>query len=287
MANLLASTVIFLFAMNGATEVPIGTAFIVGYPVPGHADQFVPMVVTARHVIGDNEVVLGRFNLRDEASTATITYDIPALKAAGDYWEHWDDGVDIVVFRTRNFEATSFELFPMELVASKRDFEEQQIQATDRVVYPSLLVNFMGFARNYPITRSGSIALIPDEAVPLQYRVGSRTVQTYQEVILLDGTAVAGHSGSPVFLSPGPRLAGGRFDPDETRPLLLGVLHGFYQTATRSLQSVPTSVDAQASGFRENSDVSIAFPSWKLREILESRDVRTRVESLADRHDAR
>jgi hypothetical protein len=46
-------------------------------------------------------------------------------------------------------------------------------------------------------------------------------------------------------------------------------------------------VDAQASGFRENSDVSIAFPSWKLREILESRGVRTRVESLADRHDAR
>lgn len=285
-ASLLASTVIFLFALNGGTEVPIGTAFIVGYPVPGHADQYAPMVVTARHVIGDHKVVLGRFNTQDGSSTAAVTYDIEAMRAAGDYWEHADDGVDIAVFRTQHFATTAFELFPFDLIASKEDFTRQQIQATDRVIYPSLLVNFMGQARNYPITRSGSIALIPDEPVPIQYRSGARTVQTYQEVVLLDSTAVAGHSGSPVFLSPAvPRLVNGRFDEDGSEPLLLGILHGFYQTP----QQVPavmrfSSRAVQAQGFAENSDVAIAFPSWRLLEILESEAVRARIQTLADRH---
>jgi len=284
MANLLASTVIFLFAMNGGSEVPIGTAFIVGYPVPGHADQFVPLVVTARHVIGDHRVVLGRFNTRDGSATATIEYDIDAMKASGDYWEPEDAGVDIVVFRTRNFQTTAFELLPLDLIASREDFQAAAIQATDRVIYPSLLVNFMGTARNYPITRSGSIALIPDEAVPIRYRVGSHEVETRQEVILIDGTAVAGHSGSPVFLSPGPRLVGGVFDAEDSRPLLLGVLHGFYPTVAGGLGPVPTSADAPQPGFSENSDVAIVFPSWKLREILESDAVRTRVAELLVEH---
>lgn len=40
-ASLLASTVIFLFAQgkNISGQIPIGTAFIIGYPVPGQVEK--------------------------------------------------------------------------------------------------------------------------------------------------------------------------------------------------------------------------------------------------------
>lgn len=69
----------------------------------------------------------------------------------------------------------------MELVASREDFKAAAIQTTDRVVFPGLLVNFMGLSQNYPIVRSGSIALLPDESVPMRYAVGSQMIDTRQE----------------------------------------------------------------------------------------------------------
>src|SRR5207249_8841533 len=102
--TMLGSTVIFLFIMGPNGQVPIGTAFIVGYPVPGEPNQYVPLVVTAKHVIGDNPKVLARFSTQEGKSTATAEYDIAALRRSGDYWEHADPGVDLVVFRTLHFQ---------------------------------------------------------------------------------------------------------------------------------------------------------------------------------------
>jgi len=191
----LASAVIFLFAQNQNGQVPIGTAFIVGYPIAGQAGQFVPLVVTAKHVIGDHDRVFGRFSTQEGKTTATVEYDLKALRRSGDYWEHKDPGVDIVVFRTQHFEQAKYQVVPLELVASKEMFRSESIQTTDRVVLPGLLVNFMGLSKNYPIIRSGSIALIPDEPIPMRYTVGSKTIETRQEAILVDGTAVPGETG--------------------------------------------------------------------------------------------
>ena len=63
-ASVLASTVIFLFAEGG--QIPIGTAFIVGYPVPGKSDAVIPLIVTAKHVIGDRDKVIGRFSTKSK-----------------------------------------------------------------------------------------------------------------------------------------------------------------------------------------------------------------------------
>ncbi|MCJ7588694.1 MAG: hypothetical protein MUQ00_12455 [Candidatus Aminicenantes bacterium] len=274
----LASAVIFLFAQNQTGQEPIGTAFIVGYPVPGKPGQSVPLVVTAKHVIGDRMKVFGRFSTQEGKATATFEYDLTALRRAGDYWEHKDSGVDIVVFRTPHFEQAKYQVVPLELIASKEAFRAESIQTTDRVVYPGLLVNFMGLSRNYPIVRSGSIALIPDEPVPMRYLVGSKTIETQQEAILIDGTAVAGESGSPVFLWPGPRLQGNAFTVGGTKPLVLGVLHGFYLARQREIKNIQTTRLVQ--GFAENSHIAIVFPSWKLREIIELPAVAARIEQL-------
>lgn len=221
--SLLASTVIFLFVQNQNGQVPIGTAFIVGYPVPGQTNQFVPLVVTAKHVIGTHAKVFGRFSTQEGKTTATVEYDLDALRRSGDYWEHVDPGVDIVVFRTPHFKETKYDVVPLDLIASREDFKTAQIQTTDRVVLPGLLVNFMGLTRNFPIIRGGSIALIPDESILMRYAIGSKIVETKQEAILVDATAIPGESGSPVFLWPGPRLQSGAFAIGGTKPFVLGV----------------------------------------------------------------
>lgn len=272
----LGSTVIFLFSQGGT--VPIGTGFLVGYPVPGRPELSVPLVVTAKHVLGDNRVVQARFTTKEEKQPAMATYDIAALRAAGDYWEHKDPDIDIVVFRTPHFEVTKYEVVPLNLVATKKDWDDAGIQATDRVVFPTLLVNFMGTTKNYPVVRDGTISLIPSEPVPMQFSIGTRTVVTRQEVVLLDAIAIPGASGSPVFLWPGPRLQNGSFAIGGTKPFVLGVLHGFYSAVPREIleiESKPTEVNRL---FAENSGVAIMFPSWRLREILESDEIHRRVD---------
>ena len=204
--EIIASTVIFLFSA-GNNPQPIGTGFVIGYPLLDKEGSVIPLVVTAKHVLGDHKKVLARFSTQEGSSTAFVQYDIEIMKKDNDYWEYsGDDGVDIVVFRSPHFEGTKYQPFPIDLIATKKTFEENAIRQTDRVIFPSLLINFMGSAQNYPVIRDGSIALIPEEKVPMKYKVGSREIVTKQEVILVDATSIPGASGSPVFLWPGPRL---------------------------------------------------------------------------------
>jgi len=273
----LGSTVLFLFVQAQSGQVPIGTGFAVGYSVPDKANQFVPLIVTAKHVIGDHEKVVGRFSAQEGTVPVTVEYDLASLRRAGDYWEHPDSGVDIVVFRTPHFKDARYEVVPFDLVASKADFQKEQIQTTDRVVLPGLLVNFMGFTRNFPIVRNGTIAMIADEPIPMVYTVGSQTIKTRQEVILIDSTAVPGQSGSPVFLWPGHRVVDGAFKLGGIKPLILGVLHGFYPAQPREVLAIPSQA---RQVYSENSSVAIAFPSWRLREIIESDRVKNRLQKV-------
>lgn len=273
----LSSTVVFLLAGN--PPVPIGTAFIVGYPLPTDDKRLVPILVTAKHVIAGRDQILGRFSTKEGKSTATVQYDLAALRASKDYWEHPDKGVDIAAFRTQHFDVTNYTPLPLDLIVTKEQFSTEQIAQTDRVIFPSLLVNFMGTARNYPVMRDGAIALIPDEEVPMRYLLGGSEIETKQEVVLVDATSIPGASGSPVFLWPGPRVKGGAFTLGGNRPILVGVMHGFYPSMPRDLLKVETSEARQM--FQENSGIAIVFPSWRLREILDLPQLRARIEQLA------
>ena len=79
-----ASAVIFLCATE--SQIPIGTAFIVGYPVPEVESRYVPLVVTAKHVIGDHAEVYGRYTPLDGRKPVTVEYDLAAFRKSGDLW---------------------------------------------------------------------------------------------------------------------------------------------------------------------------------------------------------
>lgn len=276
MISVLSETVIFLF--RGEPPVPVGTGFIVGFPVPDKQDKFIPLLVTAKHVVGDCDRLLGRFNTQGGITAAFAEYDLVNLKASKDYWEHPDEGVDLAVFRSLHFHGTTFKVLDIGLIATKETFKSEQIRQTDRVVFPALLINFIGSARNYPVVRDGTIALIPDEKVPLKYEVGSKKIMTQQDVILLDATSVPGASGCPIFLWPGPRIKGNAFALGGNRPYLLGVMHGFYPAAPRELIDIQIAKVTQV--YCENSGIAIVFPSWRLKEILDLPQLRERMREL-------
>lgn len=277
LAHDLSSTVIFLFEEEG--DDPIGTAFIVSYPIPGESGSYVPLVVTAKHVVGDHEVVKGRFTQKSGISPAFIRYPLGTLRRAGDVWEHPEEGVDIVVFRIPEFEKLEYRAIPIGAIASREIYQGEDINATDRIVFPCMLTNFMGTTRNYPVIRDGCIALIPDEPVPVKIEYGAKCILSDQEVILIDATSIQGASGSPIFLWPGPRLKHGAFDVKGGTAWLLGVMHGFYLAEPREVVGRRASwIDVE---FEENTGIAIVFPSWRLLEILGSEGLKERIRKVA------
>lgn len=274
----IASTVIFLFEEHA--EVPIGTAFIIEYPVPGRQGLRVPLVVTAKHVLGDREAVTARFTSKSGTEPIFAGYPLRIFRRQADLWEHPDEGVDLVVFRTPHLDETVYVPIPFEAIASRQTYVEEDINATDRVIFPCLLSNFMGTTRNYPVIRDGSIALVPEEPVPIEIEIGPRKIPTDQEVILIDATSIPGASGSPIFLWPGPRLKRGAFDVGGDTPWLLGVMHGFYLAKPRDV--VGREASWLALGFQENTGIAIVFPSWRLLEILELEEVGKRIRELTN-----
>jgi len=274
-------TVIFLFAppqQNGMPPIPIGTGFIIQYPIPASQNRFVPLIVTAKHVLSNHTTVLARFNTKKGESTAFVEYDLSILKAQNDYWEHQDQGVDISIFRTPHFDHTKYEAIPGNLISSRDIFKSEDVKQADRVIFPGLLVNFFGGKNNYPILKDGSIALIPQEKVPMEYRVGSATIKTTQEVILINTISIPGLSGSPVFLWPGPRLKKNTFTFGGQKPYLLGIMHGFYNALPREVTKIETTESKYI--YQDNSGVAIVFPSWRINEILELTSFKNRMEEI-------
>jgi hypothetical protein len=266
-------SVVFLFDEDA--DAPVGTAFVVGFPV---TDQtWIPLIVTAKHVVDGSRRVLARFNSKLPGAARLYEYDINSLRAAGDYWEHTDRGVDLAVFRTPHVPQMQFKLTPLEGIASEAMFQEEDIKVTDRVMFPSLLPQFFGERRNEPVMRDGSICLLTGEEIPLAFRSGRRRITTRQKLLLVDTRSILGVSGAPVYLWPGPRVRGTKFALGPVRPWLLGVMHGFYPAPPREVEVVETRT---RSAFSENSGIAIAFPSWRLLEIISRPDLQHRLEEL-------
>lgn len=274
-------TVVFLFSPQSdpaSPPIPIGTAFILQQPLPNKTDQFVPLIVTAKHVLNNRKKVLARFNSIEPAGPVFVEFDLSKAKTENDYWEHPDVGVDIALIRTPHFQGTKYEALPIDFIASKKTISDEDIKPTDRILFPGLLQNFFGKHTNYPVVKDGSIALIPTEKVPLRVVHGNNVISTEQEVILINAISVPGFSGSPVFLAPVIRTKNNNIMLGSAKPLLLGIMSGFFPSEPRdTIKYEPTDTKFL---FQENSGIAIVFPSWRILEIMEQDFYKRRMEVI-------
>src|SRR5689334_7746161 len=83
LSSLVTQTVIFLYQDNTSQNINglvagrvLGTAFIVGVPQPGQPDRAIPFIVTAKHVVADQNRVLGRYTNKSGTEPVFAQYDL-------------------------------------------------------------------------------------------------------------------------------------------------------------------------------------------------------------------
>jgi hypothetical protein len=143
----------------------------------------------------------------------------------------------------------------------------------DEVVLIGRFVNQEGKQRNTPTVRFGHIAQMPSEPIECDGHL--------QESFLCEIKSIGGFSGSPVFVAPTilPRNKEG-LEPDESS-YLLGIdwCH---------LQSFDNAINEHGETLGHirvpvNTGMMGVIPAWKLRELLDSKQVKEQRDMIAER----
>lgn len=245
-----------------------GTCFLVQYALskPGKAMQY---LVTARHVIAhimeaseDGKVFI-RANREDGEIVCVEGH-------CRDWWRHpVDSSIDVAVCPWQpqeryedDVKLTKMDLIPigLDLFAVNEKIQEHDIGIGDEVFCTGLFSKFVGNAKNLPIVRMGTIALMPDEPVPTK-KFGDI------EAFLIEIRSLGGLSGSPVFLyHMGPRLVG-KSVSNSGLFFLLGLVHGHWDAPDEKPGANSVAEE------RLNLGIAIVVSAQKIVEVLNHPDL--------------
>jgi hypothetical protein len=189
-----------------------GSGFIVGLPVPGHANHYEPVAVTNRHVVEHGNMTV-RINTTDGG------IDIVELDAR--HWLYHPDDVDLAI---APLSGLSFDKHAIRFVVPEHFLTEQvsaamRIGVGDECFVVGRFINHEGRQRNAPSVRFGEIAQMLGEKI--RFDEGPD-----QECYLVEARSLAGYSGSPtfVFIPPFDGSGVGRGNTTWRRgPWLLGI----------------------------------------------------------------
>lgn len=232
-----------------------GTAFIVGVKMDANAS--LAHLVTAKHVaeaIEPAEAVIA-MNAKDGA---------PRFLRTGDqkwfYHPTEKDSVDVAVMPlgSPNMELYDIVFIPDAIFATEERIAEYNIGLGDELVIVGLFTRFVGMTHLIPIVRTGNIAMMPRDRLPIK---GFGQMEAY----LAEGRSIGGLSGSPVFVrntvkTPVQSVKGSSHLYGLGDGHLLGLIHGHWDLPV----SFPPDEQAEAV----NMGVSIVVPAKKILEVL-------------------
>jgi hypothetical protein len=246
-------------------EVPLGTAFFVIYPDPRGGPDFAFMyLVTAKHVLRDSDstflrTLKARLNLKDGSGSDFV--DVSVTDEQGHllwFTDEQDPTNEAAVFPLLpSREKFDYKAIPTSMFVTSDTFAKANVSEGDRVFFIGLLPQFYGVTRNYPVVRSGALALITDEKIPLGL-IGSH------HVYVAEVSAWPGNSGSPVFLD----LAGVRGGS-----LMLGQdlrMLGILLAENSNIISAKINQNLQYNwGNGQNTGISYILPAADLMSVLD------------------
>ncbi len=230
---------------------PIATGFFVVVDSETIEKWSYVYVVTARHVANDlqGQVFSIRANTVDGEA---ILFKTPPETQ---WWVHPDETVDVAIFCWAPPANLSHERLSMEMLITPEVMDERGIGAGDEVFMTGLFTHVVGTAKNLPIVRMGSIAMIPDEPIP--------TSLGLTDAYLIEARSIGGLSGSPAFVRESPFRGG--------RVYLLGLMHGHWDVPTDRM--FDTAQDTDAENQRVNMGIAVVVPAWKILEVLNHDDL--------------
>ena len=231
-------------------------------------------LVTAKHVADkakSNRLFL-RLNGRDGG---IVFFRMPE----GDHWfRHpenpkevdvavipWWPPPEVVTFRTMKAN---------DWCVSDRIIEKKKIGPGDEVFAVGLFTKMTGRDRNFPIVRTGHIAMMPDEKIP-KVKIGDW--EGNADAYLIESRSIGGWSGSPVFVRgtyyvPFQPLGGGENNEAHEvmygvgHPYLLGLVHGHWLIRSDTINDVDLKTTSDPKEW--NLGLTVVIPAHKIMEVL-------------------
>ena len=143
-------------------------------------------------------------------------------------------------------------------------WEKYRVVPGDKVMTCGYFVHYAGAHQFQPIVREGSLAMVPDDLMPVA--IGGNA-----KVYLADLHIIPGNSGSPLFLAPAFTLGGYVGSNDGGLPYgLLGIVSG-YMWEDNSLTLHPAT-DYEGT-VHANSGIAMIVPVEQLKVLLDSREL--------------
>lgn len=242
-----------------------GTGFFIGIPTKELKDKQFTYLITAKHCIDGikessiDQKVLIRMNLKS-GSTQIIEFSVDDWK----FHPTEQNTVDVAILQWVPSAIFDYLVLPVEgMIVSEKVIEEQSVGAGDEVFITGLFRLHVGTKRNLPIIRTGNIALMPEEKVPVK-KLG--LIDAY----LIEARSLGGLSGSPVFLYLGVirnlngKIAhvqgtkGGAFH-------WLGLIHGHWDVDESMIDSI---LEDSFNRTSVNMGIAIVIPAIKIMEVV-------------------
>ncbi|HEV3219096.1 MAG TPA: hypothetical protein VGZ48_04955 [Candidatus Acidoferrales bacterium] len=177
------------------------------------------------------------------------------------WWYHpsEEDNVDVAV----TIFAPSSTRFDVEYIPESKfvnddDIRKYGIGVGDEINVIGLFTQFVGSTRHFPIVRTGNIAMMPSDKLPVE--------KGEMEVYLAEGRSIGGLSGSPVFVRQTVKIEGMVDEHGEAQFIsglgptrFLGLIRGHWDVFAGA---------TRGRGEMVNMGVSIIIPAKKILEVL-------------------
>jgi hypothetical protein len=245
-------TCVGFISLAGSEPQYIGTTFIVG--VAGKWGNAYPHAVTAKHVAEwvDGKPFMIGVNFKDG--------EMGWFGSNMKWWYHptESDTVDVAVTVFTPTSRMDVEYLPETIFATDKRIEQYAIGVGDEINVVGLFTEFFGSRKHIPIVRTGNIAMMPSDKLPVN---GGEA-----EVYLVEGRSIGGLSGSPVFVRHTvtmPVIAADTKEPQRVSGVsqlhLLGLMRGHWDL---KLGADPAQAEAV------NMGIAIVIPAQKILEVL-------------------
>jgi hypothetical protein len=197
-----------------ASGTTLGTAFILGRPIPSQAPKARFVMVTAAHVLeniqGENAVL----DLRRSPAPSQwerLPFPIKIRTGQSPLWAKHPNA-DVAVMYVALPHSVSIPLLPTDLLADDKMLSEFEIHPGDELNCLGYPLGLESNSAGFPILRSGKIASYP--LLP--------TKQTLS--FLFDFRVFEGNSGGPVYFAQSNRTYGGTTQLGQTIQFLVGLV---------------------------------------------------------------
>jgi hypothetical protein len=234
---------------------PLGSGFIVGLaikgvkpPAPGRLPMY-KFLITAQHVIGNQDSILVRLNKRDRPEFACHRVNLIRTGKDQNVFTTKRPQIDLIAISIPDFPNTDPTVFDYSLILDEELMKEQEVREGTDVFTVGYLFGYSGNKQNYPVAKFGKVAMLTNE---VWYR-SQPPRNMDEEAYLIELQNVPGLSGAPVMLqSPQFRIdKEGKFQYRRITPLIVGVIKGLLRSPIGGTQGV-----------------AAIEPAYHLRELL-------------------